>query len=206
MLDPKTIQEIANATGKTADLVKATGGFLDDLFGKTLREAGGIFTDWARYFKFRNCLIIAEKTQRDLAARDVKATLRAIPPRFTLPLLEAISLETEDDIQNLWAALLANAVDPGRSFCLRKVFLEVLRGLEPLDVQVLRFLGDPKLNERYTVLTGATVNVEVISKALQADDLEIKISLQTLALPVRDRCVGRDLARIRWWICWLSRG
>jgi hypothetical protein len=41
MLDPETIQEIAKATGKTADVVKATGGFLGDVFGKTARLARG---------------------------------------------------------------------------------------------------------------------------------------------------------------------
>jgi hypothetical protein len=186
MLDKETVQEVAKATGKTADLLKAAGGFLDDVLGKTLREFGGVLADWAAHFRFRNALAIAEKAQRLLDARGVKDKLVPIEPRFALPLLDAASLETEEDVQLLWAALLANAADPDRALRLRKVFLEVLRGLEPLDAQIMLFLTDPTLDARYTVLTGATVNAEVISEGLEVDIKEVKISLQTLA---RYQCV-----------------
>ena len=48
------------------------------------------------------------------------------------------------------------------------------------------FLTDPTLDARYTVLTGATLNAEVISEGLEVDIKEVKISLQTLA---RYHCV-----------------
>ncbi len=186
MLDKETVQEIAKATGKTADLLRAAGRFLDDVLGKTLREFGGVLSDWAAHFRWRNALAIAEKAQRLLDARGVKGELLSIEPRFALPLLDAASLETEDEIQQLWAALFANAADPHRGLRLRKVFLEVLRGLEPLDARIMLFLADPTLDDRYTILTGATVNAEVISTGIEADLREVKISLQTLA---RYQCV-----------------
>lgn len=186
MLDNETVQEIAKATGKTADLLSAAGGFLDDVLGKTLRQFGGILADRAAHFRFRNALIIAEKAQRLLDARGIQGKLLSIEPRFALPLLDAASLETEDEIQDLWAALLANAADPKRALRLRKVILEILGGLEPLDARILKFLADPTLDARYTVLTGATVNADVISTGLEVEIKEVKISLQTLA---RYQCV-----------------
>jgi hypothetical protein len=186
MLDNETVQEIAKATGKTADLLRAAGGFLDDVLGKTLREFGGVLADWAAHFRLRNALAIAEKAQRLLDARGVKGKLLSVEPRFALSLLDAASLETEDEIQELWAALFANAADPHRALCLRKVFLEVLRGLEPVDARIMKFLADPTLDARYTVLTGATVNANVISAGIEVDIKNVKISLQTLA---RYQCV-----------------
>src|SRR5258708_17354302 len=153
MRNNETVQKIARAPGKTADLIRATGGFLDDVLGKTLREFGGILADWAAHFRFRNAIAIAEKAQRLLDARGVKGNLLSVEPRFALPLLDAASLETEDEIQELWAALFANVADPNRALRLRKVFLEVLRGLEPLDARVMKFLTDPTLDKRYPVLT-----------------------------------------------------
>jgi hypothetical protein len=50
----------------------------------------------------------------------------------------------------------------------------------------LRFLSDTSLDERYTIMTGATVNAEVIAREVSVDAEDVKVSLQTLA---RYQCV-----------------
>ena len=50
----------------------------------------------------------------------------------------------------------------------------------------MKFLADPTLDARYTVLTGATVNSDVIATGMEVDIKDVKISLQTLA---RYQCV-----------------
>lgn len=55
-----------------------------------------------------------------------------------------------------------------------------------MDARVLQFLSDPSLDERYTVMTGATVNADVIAREISADAEDVKVSLQTLA---RYQCV-----------------
>ncbi len=187
MFDEKTIQEVAKAAGKALDVVKGAGGFLDDILGRTFRELGAIPADWARLLRLQCLLLVGVKTKRLLDARGITAgQLRAIDPHLALPLFDGASLEGADAIQDLWAALIANSVDPERCVRLRKIFIEVLRSLEPVDARVLQFLSEPSLDERYTILTGATVNADVIAREIAVDAADVKVSLQTLA---RYQCV-----------------
>jgi DNA-directed RNA polymerase specialized sigma subunit len=76
---------------------------------------------------------------------------------------------------------VANATAPRERLNLRKIYIEILRGLEPLDAQVLQLLGDPSLQDRYEIATDANLNAEEIARHLGADIEEVKVSLQTLA-------------------------
>jgi hypothetical protein len=40
-------------------------------------------------------------------------------------------------LRDLWAKLLAAAVDPGRKGSVRRTTIEIVKGLEPLDAQIL---------------------------------------------------------------------
>jgi len=184
--ESRVVTEVAGVTGKTIDAVRALSGFLNDVFGDAFREFGGTVADWARYLRYRNTLLILDKVKATLARRSAIGKTLTIPPRISLPLLEGASLEFEEDIQALWAGLIANTIDPMRAIKPTKVFIEILRGLEPLDARVLQFLADPKLDQVYNILTRATVNVDVIASGLNAEPEDVKIALQTLA---RYQCV-----------------
>lgn len=183
MLDEeaKAVQEVAKATGKAIDLTRSTGGFLGDVFGESLRQFGGVISDRIRYARYLHWLTIVDKVQQIHQERAVDGKWLPVPPQFLLPLLDGASLEAEPTVQELWAGLIANATDPTRALEIKKVFIEVLRGLEPLDAKVLECLNDPNLNDTFGIMTGATFNAAEIASRLNADDEDIKISLQTLA-------------------------
>ena len=183
MLDEeaKALQEVAKATGKTVDLAQATGELLYDIFGESLHQFGGIVSDWMRYFRYRNLLVVTDKVKDIHTSRSILGKAVPIPPEYVLPLLDGVSLEAEGSVQDMWAGLIANATDPSSEYRIKKVFIEILRGLEPLDARTLECLGDPALDEKYSILTGATFNADTIASCLDADETEIKLSLQTLA-------------------------
>lgn len=182
MLDEeaKAIEEVARTTGKAIDVAKSTGSFLEQIFGETFRQIGGVASDWARYFRFKNFLLIADKTSCIIEGRQITSKIIPIQPQFALPLLETASLEVEGDIQELWAGLIANAVDPKIHLRIRKVFIEILRGLEPLDARILETLSDPAIEGTYSALTEVVLNADEIASRIQADPEEVKISLSTL--------------------------
>lgn len=183
MLDEeaKALQEISRATGKAIDGARDFGGFLNDIFGESLRHFGGMVADWMRYVRYRNLLKVMDKVKDIHKARAFSGRALPIPPAYVLPLLDGISLETEESIQEMWAGLIANSTDPSRAFRIKKVFIEILRGLEPLDAKILECLGDPSLDEAYSITTGATFNSDTVATRLHADLDEVKLSLQTLA-------------------------
>lgn len=183
MLDEeaKAVREVAKATGKSLDIVKAGGEFVRDIFGESFRQFGGAVGDWARYFRYKNFLRIADRVNEIHAARRLHGKATPIPPQYTLPILEGASLENEESLQKLWAGLIANASDPGYKLNLKKVYIEILRGLEPLDAEVLKLLSGFGIQEGNSEQNGAYLNAEEVANRLGTDTEEIKISLQTLA-------------------------
>lgn len=184
MLDEETkaLQEVAKTTGKALDIVKAGGEFVGSIFGESFRQFGGAVADWARYFRYKNFLRVRDKVDKILTDRLLAGKVTPIPQQYALPILEGASLENEESLQELWAGLIANASDPGCNLNLKKIYIEILRGLEPLDAKILKFLSDPKYQEMDSDEQKETrLNAEKVALLLEADPEEVKISLQTLA-------------------------
>lgn len=64
-------------------------------------------------------------------------TPQAVEPKVIVPVMQAVSLETDGTLIDHWAALLANAADPAQRVTVQPGFVEVLRQLTPTDARVL---------------------------------------------------------------------
>jgi hypothetical protein len=111
----KAVAEIAKATPSVVKLVSDLGGLLDRRFGTVLSgivsARGG---DRVHYLHNRNEIRFAAKLVEELAKvsneRRTEPSLSVI-----LPIVEAARDESREEIQDLWVALLANAMlDGGR--------------------------------------------------------------------------------------------
>jgi len=179
--EAKAAQEVAKSAGKALDIVHESGGFLGEIFGEPVRQFGGVVSDWSRYYRYQNLLRIGDKIRALHEARAYQGSPVPVPPEFILPLIDGASLESNEKLQALWAGLVANATAPEERLNLRKIYIEILRGLEPLDAEVLQLLAEPGLLDRYEITTDANLNAEEIAGHLATDPEEVKVSLQTLA-------------------------
>jgi hypothetical protein len=70
------------------------------------------------------------------------AMSKPIPPSLsvTLPLFRDAADESREELQELWARLLAAAMDPSRADRVRARFFDALQKLDPLDARVLACL------------------------------------------------------------------
>lgn len=127
------IEETAKATGKAIDLIRdggrAIGPAIGDIYGLMIG-------DKVRAARVRNLDKINQKRQRKLEDRGVTDPLQP-PEDIAIPALEAAQGETRDEMQELWAQLLANAMDPARASNVRPEFIEILRQLQPIDADIL---------------------------------------------------------------------
>ncbi len=81
------------------------------------------------------------KARRDALLENIDPVRIGEPsPSVVLPLLEAAMDESREQLQDLWARMLANAMIDGGSR-VRDNFFSTLKGLEPLDVAVLDLFG-----------------------------------------------------------------
>jgi hypothetical protein len=143
----KATQEVAKVADKALDQTAALGRFLHKVFGGGLEHFGGAFNDWAAAFRQRNALRIADKMETIHAKRKLEGKTIPVPPRLAIPLLQQATVEDNDMLQDMWAALLANATDPERHISARRAFVHLLAAMEPNDAKVLLAIHSDELNQ-----------------------------------------------------------
>jgi hypothetical protein len=149
----RAIEETAKATGKALDIVKATAGPVAEIYGL-------IIGDKIQAARQRRLDAIMRKTRKILKDRDIAETAE-VAEQIALPLLEAAQGEPREEMQEWWARLLANAMDPARQGDVRPEFIQTLKKLEPLDAMILSKLSGLDRNSRERDAVARLVNVRV---------------------------------------------
>ena len=137
----KAVQEVAK-TGRAliepgTDLARFVGKALDTVPEDAVGLLGG---DYLHELRLRNLDKISRKTEEILRKRGVEEP-EPIGPKALLPALEAASEESNETLQDMWAELLANAMDPNNNNILRQIFIETLKKLDLLDALVFQQLA-----------------------------------------------------------------
>jgi len=136
--EAKAVQEGARLGVKALEVVEGVGGWISDVLGDVpknlVRVLGG---DRLAAYREANLEKIAEKAKARNKARGVQDSTR-VSLVIALPLFEAAAEESREELQDLWARLLAAAMDPARSGRVRREFIETVKRMEPLDALVLQ--------------------------------------------------------------------
>jgi hypothetical protein len=165
MSDPGSLIPIGDEQSKALQealkLLQGLGGFLKKTFGTVPEDLVGRFGgDWLRVRRLENFARIAEKAQERLKARHVDAPE---PPRLSilLPLIDAAADEEDDQLQDIWARLLAAAADPTRAGLVRLAFVGIVKKMDPLDTLVLRELSTPGVQPAGSMIATMTAKFGV---------------------------------------------
>ncbi|MBK9966152.1 MAG: DUF4393 domain-containing protein [Holophagales bacterium] len=162
MTDPvseiaKATQEVAKTTRVGIEAAQQLGAFLARVLGDPVEAAVGIMTDRLRFTRLERRLRLADRYDALMMQRGLQSTTQPVPPKLALPAIESASLETDDELQDLWANLIASAHDPSLNGIVRSAFIDILRQLEVVDVHVLNLVyrGTVEVNERQAARAGA---------------------------------------------------
>ncbi len=143
----KAVQEVAKTTSKALDAAQAGGAYLARMLGTALEDAVGLLGgDLLRQYRIRNWYRISQKTFDKLGQRGVEQ-VEPLSAKVIVPLLEAASNESDETLQEMWAELLANAMDPNKDTSLQHIFIEALMQMEPIDALVFRAMAEKAANE-----------------------------------------------------------
>jgi hypothetical protein len=145
MTDPTSLipisDEQAKAIQEALKNLRGFGAFLRDTFGTVPQDLVGLLGgDWLKVRRAENLARILEKARERLRARHLE-TLEPASLSIALPILVAAADESRDELQEIWARLLAAAADPGRAKPFRLAFIEATKKLDPLDAAVLQGIG-----------------------------------------------------------------
>ncbi|MBZ9870506.1 DUF4393 domain-containing protein [Mesorhizobium sp. BR1-1-9] len=134
----KAASEIAKTTGKAIDAGEKGAHYLAETFADAINALAGAAADSAKGFRIRNRASVAIKTQRHLHALGLDTSYLGIEDRAAVPLIAAVSVESDDGLQEMWASYIANAVDPRhKTIGITRIITDAISKLEPEDKGVL---------------------------------------------------------------------
>lgn len=137
----KAAQEIAKATNNAIDAARNAAPFFNRVLGNPIADVVGItIADPLRFVRTLSLDWYARRVDEILAKRESKKP-KGVPPRLALEILDAAQDETRDEIRELWARLIANAMDENTRGLVRIEFVTILKQLNPLDAIVLQRLS-----------------------------------------------------------------
>jgi hypothetical protein len=135
----KAAEATANAAGKALEIVHDAGGYLGRVFADVPADlVGALGGAWLheRHIRLRSRL--RRRTEEILRERDVQEVIE-LSPNMAAALIAGAQEESRDELMELWARLLANAVDPKLN-SVRRSFIEAVQAMDPSDAKTLNYL------------------------------------------------------------------
>jgi hypothetical protein len=139
-IDPDSahaLEESAKAVAKAIDAAVQAGKYVGEVLGDLPHDLVGIMGDWVKQKRARRWAELSADTDKTLRDRGIE-NREDVSPSVAIPLIAAAINEDRDVLKQLWAKLLAAAMDPHRANLVRSSMIEVLRRMDPLDAAVLR--------------------------------------------------------------------
>lgn len=133
----KATQEVAKASATAIDATKQLGGFVAGVIGESVSATIGILNDKLKFIRWERQLRLYDKWRSIIELRGISDARRIIPPKLALPIIENAVLEENDELQDLWAELLASAMDPNFEGEIRIAFIDIIKQLEVSDANIL---------------------------------------------------------------------
>jgi hypothetical protein len=136
----KAIEELAKTGSKAIDAGTGLAAYFDGVFGELPANLVGFLGDYLEHKRMRLGADLWAETRKHLRMRGVTETVDP-SPSVLLPLLRAAMDEDRAGLKELWAKLLASAMDPKRAEFVRPSLITLLQQMDPLDATVLEFLA-----------------------------------------------------------------
>jgi len=117
----------------TKGLVHRCADFMGSTVGELLR-------DEVRLLRWKNAHRVLDRAERYLKERGVQGK-KTLPLGLAIRFMDDASLEEDPILQDLWARLLANAVNPNKEFDISKTHMALLSEMNGIDARVLEHFG-----------------------------------------------------------------
>jgi hypothetical protein len=195
-----TSQEKWKAIQQGLKLTESTGEFLGKAFGPAIEAAGGLLGDQLRYWRARNLDRLAEKWRRHLQARGIDpSTAKSLSFSDAYRALDAASMEEDDDVQDLWARLLAGAMDPCRPTKIKKVYIDLLKSIGVAEALFLDLINFARMNITSLTITEAEELAARVEEYSAERWSRLSVSEQKTAIQnlIRLRCIAYNPRRPR---------
>ena len=169
---------VALANSGIPAALEAAKELISKLLGPSAEEVGLLLQDRVRQYRLRNQLKVLGKTQQILVESGIEP--KSVPLRILVPLLEAASLNDDENLSERWATLLANASLGNPSINLYPTFVRILDEISAHDVLILDYM------RKQMWVYGTSDNIQYyqfrpkIQEALKLPDIDYEVLVDNL--------------------------
>jgi hypothetical protein len=174
---------------KFTDIIKA-------MLGPATVEIAERFRDEVRLYRFGRQLACLKKAEQ--MAKDAGFTPKAVPIKLLFPLLEGASLEEDEDLHTMWAALLANAASPTNAEQVRPGFVAILKQMAPDEVVLLKGIVELTDGHRSFLRSFKAASKQDLDRAIAQDIITRTSELRVLIMRTEE---DRTAAESRFQTC-----
>lgn len=179
----KAVQETAKATSKGIDALREAGGFFARIFGGSLEQLGGMFEDRLKFRRSVRLVRFAKRYEEICIEEGFSGAVKPVEMKIGVALLEAASLEDNDELQDMYVRLLAVATDPNSTVEARRSFTTILQDFGPLELKLMRLIYTAPEGPFSTIRTGNFPHgyMEGDSMGRLLPDREVQLALWNLS-------------------------
>jgi hypothetical protein len=164
--------EQAKAVQEALKTLQGVGGYLREILGTVPEDVVALLGgNLLKVKRAENLIRTLAKAHEKLKRDGIKAEPASLS--LGLPILIAAADESREELQDLWAKLLAAAADPARATSFRLAFIETVKLMDPLDASVLS-----RAQAINKIVDGGVRNQ--IAQELKASQDQIEISIENL--------------------------
>jgi hypothetical protein len=163
-------------------IAEATKGLIHrcaDFMGSTIGE---LLRDEVRLLRWKNAHRVLDRAERYLKERGAQGK-KTLPLGLAIRFMDGASLEEDSILQDLWARLLANAVDPNKEYDISKTHMALLSEMNALDARVLEHFGRQgwlQFKEVAEATGKSPLDCAEISRQLSLPESEVGLALGNL--------------------------
>lgn len=179
----KAVQAAAKTTSDAIDVVANTGNFLNRVFGGLVEDSVGIVADKVKFYRLNNYILLCDKATAKMREKGMSADAetKTVPPKIAMPLIENAAMEDDVSLQDYWAQLLANAMDPNFESDVERRHVSLLSEMEPLDLRILNTICLQYQSElKHAALDEILFHKSEIKDKLGVQDQQIEVALLNL--------------------------
>ena len=136
---PEILANVAKEVGVGFAEAVNIGKILQGLFPAPIEEINKLLADRVMYWRAKQLLNLCKKLANKFDEAGIHST-KQISPKLAIKILEEGSLEDDDSLQELWANLATNAMNPDFKEEVRYSFTDIIKSLTPLDVNLFIFI------------------------------------------------------------------
>jgi hypothetical protein len=134
----KAAPEIAKGLTAVGAAIPFTG-IVKKMLGPAADELAKMWEDQIRLYRYERQMKCVEKAAK--MAKEAGFKPKAVAPKILFPLLEGASMEEDEGLHTMWAALLVNAASPENAGGVRPGFIAILREMAPDEAHLLQLIS-----------------------------------------------------------------